>query len=500
MDLDELTTGYRERFARIALFEPLQELQRKKQTDLRGKQIDMKGLGLLTLLYFFEQKLIRNTKAGVKELAQFLQHVTTKQFQLDHEQLEELSRTIIHTFRPASGKKVQIPFLNWETSQEEYIQFSYLKANTFDIQTNSQYYTLDEDGLELVFATKEFYSEFQLSINQLVLRKQLEKGEFKGALRQINEMRIDVESLEERIVKLSHEIKRNIISEETFSRYEKLLEDILFRLKLENEEFQELHEFVKETKERLYYKDHTKKERETYILILEISKQLDEVHAHHTSLLQKSIELKNTALQAAEESLYYIGIDSFNFDQDITSRIISSPLPLESMKGLLDPFLSIQQTKQWSIGTIFAEQNLREQRESSSEEGFMEINEEEIKQYQEKVATLYTDIMKLLMAFLETGSQITLHQFIESLQETEQVSLLQSRYFYDFFLLLHQRSPIENTGEQGEEESTQLLDGVKSLVGRNSLIIRELRDVLHPHKRYSIQNMLITIGGQADAI
>ena len=72
------------------------------------------------------------------------------------------------------------------------------------MKTNAQYYTLDDDGLELVFATKEFYSEFQLSINQLLLRKQLEKGEFKGALRQINEMRIDVESLEERILHLTH--------------------------------------------------------------------------------------------------------------------------------------------------------------------------------------------------------------------------------------------------------------------------------------------------------
>lgn len=82
-----------------------------------------------------------------------------------------------------------------------------MRANAFDAKSNTQFYALDEDGLELVFATKEFYSEFQLSIHQLVLRKQLEKGEFQGALRQINEMRVDVETLQERMVKLEHEIK-----------------------------------------------------------------------------------------------------------------------------------------------------------------------------------------------------------------------------------------------------------------------------------------------------
>lgn len=86
--------------------------------------------------------------------------------------------------------------------------YSYLKAAKHDLDTNTQYYVLDEHGLELVFATKEFFSEFQLSINQLLLRKQLEKGEFAGALRQIDEMHMNVEQLQQRI----------IISDETYQQ------------------------------------------------------------------------------------------------------------------------------------------------------------------------------------------------------------------------------------------------------------------------------------------
>ena len=250
MEVRDVTAGYSERMSRVALFDPLHVLDRKNQSDLDGNSIDIKGLGLLTLLFFFEQKLMRNQKSGVKELAHFLQKVTESHIHLEPDGFEDLARTIIQTFRPATGKKREKTFFNWDTKQQETIYFSFLKANSFDVKTNSQYYTLDEDGLELVFATKEFYSEFQLSINQLVLRKQLEKGEFKGALRQINEMRIDVESLEERMTKLEHEIKRNIISEDTYSRYQSLLEDIYFRLSLENEEFEELHGFVRETKRK----------------------------------------------------------------------------------------------------------------------------------------------------------------------------------------------------------------------------------------------------------
>jgi hypothetical protein len=201
-------------------------LERKKVKDQKEQPIDMKGLGLLTLLFFFEQKIMRNPRVGTKDVAKFLQKVTESLYVLDEQSCEEIASTIIETFRPTHGKKRSYSFYDWETGQEGSLEYSLLKAKTFDSKTNTQFYTLDEDGLELIFATKEFYSEFQLSINQLILRKQLEKGEFRGALRQINEMRIDVETLNERMIKLRHEIQRTIVSEETFGRYKQLLEDI----------------------------------------------------------------------------------------------------------------------------------------------------------------------------------------------------------------------------------------------------------------------------------
>lgn len=230
-----------------------------------------------------------------------------------------------------------------------------LKANDFDVKMNTQYYTLDEAGLELVFATKEFYSEFQLSINQLMLRKQLEKGEFAAALKQINEMRIDVETLEERMTRLKHEIQRSIISEETFERYKQLLDDIYSRLSREDEEFKELREFVNETRERLYARDVHQKEAKTYELVLKIARQLESVHYVHSALLDKALSLKNTTLVTAQESLYYTGLHSFNFDQDIVSYIVSTPIPLEAMKGVLHPFLKVEQNVFWSPLSIFKE-------------------------------------------------------------------------------------------------------------------------------------------------
>ncbi|MNI12240.1 hypothetical protein D3C73_654100 [compost metagenome] len=374
---------------------------------------------------------------------------------------------------------------------------SILKAHAFDLQTNTQFYTLDEDGLELIFATKEFYSEFQLSIHQLVLRKQLEKGEFEGALRQINEMRIDVEALQDRMVKLEHELKRNIVSEETFSRYKSLLEDIYLRLHMENEEFTELRDFVKETKDRVHAEVIKQTDQRPYELILRISNELDQVHGEHSALFQQSIILKSQALETAKESLYYTGLDSFNFEQDIASLIFSTPLPLDSMKGILAPFLPIQETKQWSLLTVLAEQNIQEDGERQErDDRFLELEEDgDELRYQTVQKKLFKLLMEQLLLLLKEQGQVELIEVVNRLREDERSVWLNERAFYDFWIYLHQRSPLQqkDAGHEADGRGAWLDEVIALLEGR-SLVIKEQKDRLNVTERFTIQNMLVSWG------
>ncbi|WP_052353671.1 hypothetical protein [Neobacillus jeddahensis] len=501
LDLQEITSGYSERMRRLALFDPLFELDRKREQDLSNQGIDMKGLGLLTLLFFFEQKLMRHYRTGVKQLAAFLEVLTKEQYHLEEAGYEKLARMLIQTFRPTTGKKRSYSFYDWESQREDGIEYSILKANDFDVATNTQYYTLDEDGLELVFATKEFYSEFQLSINQLMLRKQLDKGEFKGALRQISEMRIDVESLEERLVKLKHEIQRSIVSEETFERYKRLLEDIYGRLTREDEEFKELRQFVKETRERLYSKDIHQKEKKTYELVLKITRELESVHYEHSRLLQQSLSLKNTTLVTAQESLYYTGIQAFNFNQDIVSHLVSVPLPMDAMKGVLHPFLKVMEIELWSPLTVLAEQNITEEREERATIGFVELDDQEIDSpYRNWLTGKFKELMQLLLTAIEAGKGRTLSIFMTFLDEAELSALYQERYFYDFWLILHQRSPIVNGQINEEETGKTLLGEALALLGKRTLAIEDGKGVIHQVERYSIQEMIITLEGDEDEL
>lgn len=490
-------SGFQERMSKVALFDPLFELQRKKQTDLNGQPIDMMELGLLALLFFFEQKLIRNTKVSVKDLAQYLLRVTNGKLQVDLSQCEGLARDIIQVFRPASGKKRGFTFFNWEAREQQTVYTSILRANAFDSKTNTQYYALDEDGLELVFATKEFYSEFQLSIHQLVLRKQLEKGEFQGALRQINEMRVDVESLQERMVKLEHEIKRSIVSEDTLKRYSGLLEDIYARLQRENEEFDELRQFVKETRTRLYADINPDKQERAYEYILRIASELEKVHAEHSGLLQQSIELKNQALHSAKESLYYTGLSSFNFEQDVAGVIFGLPLPLESMRGIVSPFMGLEQARTWSLLTLFAEQNITGTGEQEPrDEGFLEAAEEQYgHQFTLRRAAFFTEVMELVIQELDQVKEIELRQFVEQLDAQGHNEWLDRRSFYDFWLILHQRSPVQAASMEANDDNAGL-DQVFSSLGSRSLLVQEAPGIIETGTRYQIQNMKLKWGNE----
>ena len=488
-----LLENYGERVRRMGLFEPLHDLERKREQDGRNQPLDLKGMGLLTLLFFFEKKLLRQYKTGAKELADYLQLLTKDVYLLSDAQYLRIAKTLIETFRPSTGRKRTLTYFDWEEKKEKTLHYAMLKANDFDEATQTQYYTLDEDGLALLFATKEFYAEFQLSISQLMLRKQLEKGEFRGALRQISEMRIDVETLEERIQKLKHEIQRSIVSEETFLRYQKLLEDIYARLHREGEEFKELRQFVKETRERLYAKDLHLKEQTSYGLLLQITSGLEAVHYSHTSLLDKTLDLKNMTLLSAQESLYFTGIDVFNFDQDLVSYMISTPLPMEAEKGLLAPFLKVEETRTWSPFSLLAEQLLVEEEEEKEEKGLLEaLAEEEKMAYIRETGAFYALLMEHLLEALKKGEASSLKAFLSYLEKGEDHDFVEHRWFYQFFLLLHQYSPLQ-AEDPSEMDEKSVLPSMLHLLSGYRLTLEETKEILHPTKRYSITNFNITL-------
>ena len=492
--------NYGERVGRLFLYEPLFKLENKREKDNSGNLIDYFSLGLLSLLFFFENMIMRNRNTGVKELAQFFAEVNGGRIDLNIEGFERAARNIIDAFRPPSGKRNSKTFYNWEKRRYETVYYSILKSGLSDTKSNIQYYTLDEQGLELVFSTREYFSEFQISINQLLLRKQLEKGEFAGALRQIDEMRLAVGNLKDRIIKIGHEINRNIVSEESYERYKNLIEDINLRLARENEEFDELLNFVNDTKNKMEYEIKDEKDRKAYELIRKIHNELDEVHSEHRQLLKDSISLKTNALESAQESLYFIGVESFNFEEEITKRLVSIPLPLGASRYIINPFMYLSMAKTWSPLRVFYEQKIESERESEDIYEFAEPQEGEIiDEYLNITKFNFRKIMEIVIKMMRNKNEITLEEVVGNMQ-SEDEDILNHRSFYDFWIILHQKSPIIlNDTEYDNNELFK--DAFEIFKGKRiKLTVVEKDGIVYGNKRFSIKNMVMRLEENTDGI
>lgn len=204
----------------------------------------------------------------------------------------------------------------------------------------------------------------------------------------------------------------------------------------------------------------------------------------HQSLLYDVIKMKNKALEAARQALFSVGIQRFNFDQEIVSRIVSSPLPLETVEGLAQPFLALQQERSWSLLTVFFPQRLSSW--EKEEENILYLPEEEEVDFQDNniQEENFSLIMQQVLQILGENSSLTLKEMLPAFAE----GMLQNRSFYDFWLLLHQRSPL--TTKEGEER--HVLDKALSLLGGDTIEIIEEEEILTLTERYKLQNMRLT--------
>lgn len=241
------------------------------------------------------------------------------------------------------------------------------------------------------------------------------------------------------------------------------------------------------------------REEKSYQLIIQIAKELEAVHYEHARLIELTVELRTTALATAQESLYYTGIQSFNFDQDIVSTILAKPMSPDKMKGIVHPFLKVEQNPIWSPLTVMAEQPIVAEEEKREVATFIEADDEsELHTYQKWIAEKYTALMETFIIAYEAGEANTLKAFMDYLQAKDP-PLIRKRYFYSFWLLLHHHSPLTADGLADHEGET-ILRGVFHILGMKRFIIEELPEVLRYDEKYSIQNMTLLLEEETDEI
>ena len=124
------------------------------------------------------------------------------------------------------GRPHAFTYPDFETGTEKVHKFHLVELEDYDIKDRSVRLRLSTAGVEMLFKTKEMYNELQVSITQLYLRQQIQKGVFDGALRSVEELALAVKNEKQKIFLLQENIIRDVLQVAREKELEKQMERI----------------------------------------------------------------------------------------------------------------------------------------------------------------------------------------------------------------------------------------------------------------------------------
>ena len=93
----------------------------------------------------------------------------------------------------------------------------------------------------------------------------------------------------------------------------------------------------------------------------------------------------------------------------------------------------------------------------------------------------------------------SLSEYIDYLEDNGFQEIIEQRYFYDFWIVMHQRSPVAQTAKNEDGDRT-IFGEALSLLGPRKLRVMEGSCAIHKVERYSITDMIMELEEAEDGI
>ncbi|MGZ4111569.1 MAG: hypothetical protein ACXVP5_03920 [Tumebacillaceae bacterium] len=454
----EALQNFHERMKNIAGFWPLLRLR-----ELRKYQdYDLLALGVGVLLLILEHMVVGRVESDHADVARFLRQTVLDAYgtQLSEEESRELASYLLAALRN-DGRAFEFKFRNLETNEDDKHLFHLIENGNYQVASGQIRFKLSDDGLDLLFKTREMYKELRITISQLLLRQQIEKGVFEDAIRTVQALGLDVRQLREEIERMKMSIKRDV-SQFSLPKYEAMLSAIREQFEKEKQMFDELNNLVRETREKYELRGEEDGNR-TLNQLVEISQRLNQVNNLHNKLLVDKLDLQEMVLEALEEGIVMGFRSKVNFEREFLDMVIREQTPLEQVKNVVEPLLSLNIRKRFNIHKAFATQVVQVE-EKERVEDKPDLATEEVAATVEdpkaKVKAIrderYKGYLRMIFEPLLTEQTLTLAEILQALPMEKQYDVVNARDFYPFLVQLHQMSPV--TFQMEAEQRAKILD------------------------------------------
>lgn len=333
-DWERQFDGWDERCNSFALFLVMADLQRKRLFD-----IDHLALGLVALLYILD-RMLDGEHCPETNVERHIAAVVRAKFYagITDDQMAHLWRSLRdHLQNGGTAFTQEFPDLRPEASPGAIYTVKFHLVETYRPPTVEDgnrpiCLRLSEQGLDLLFKTKELHRELGISITQLLFRQQMSRGTFEGALRVLRELSLEVQQRIESIERFNRRIFQEVHrvrAEEVDEMWHSMC-DLARR---EKAAFMDIRGLVGEARVHIEQMPRlSARDRENLSTLAEIDRRLSRVLEEHSQITTLASVTGRSHLTAIERAMGR----SFTANIDLRTEVVE-PLAAGTYKveGLL---------------------------------------------------------------------------------------------------------------------------------------------------------------------
>lgn len=378
--------GFGSRMENLLLSLPIYQLSQAK--DSRFSKLNLVELGFATLIFLLETMLGSKKRATPNDIVLFLQKTVQDIYKIPYTQqeAEELKKYLVDNKLRNNGRKYRIPYTDYETGEQKDMLIDLIEYDNYSIRMNKDgktYLKLSNQGIEVLFKTKEMYQEMQISITMLYFKQQLEKGSYSEALNSVNDLSIQIQQQIKSFQSKAGKLQSNVLSEFNYQKLKSELETSRERTEEEKEQLAGLKLQVTSVKEKYQIQTLTKKQQKKMNMIEEIDRTLRHCSTLHERLFSQKKQMLSTLKSALELMIENLFGKTFHFEKEVIDNWYENQMNQDKLSSILVPMMPMKRHKIYNPMEAFAPQRIKKKREDNVEK-IIELDEETIRREQEE--------------------------------------------------------------------------------------------------------------------
>ena len=413
-----------DRVESLRKYYPFFYLLNYKYTTLEGyKHINMGEVCLSLLSFMFYENKLKNHKIQFVNIKDFLEMLLVNLYDIvpTESDLNKFTNDVLDKVQGENGAGYSVSFPIYDKNKDK----TTIKNVKYIIRSGEEYsgkqnFEITPLAIDLILATKEFTEESKITISLLLLKKLITDSEYDSALLSLTQVNAEVIK---QIAKV-HEVEMNLIyggnnGYDSFVKYRDLADK---RQKEEEELFSETMEQVRLLREEFATKvkksEIGEKERNAFICLDEMDKELNKTVELHQQLLGKIVILTRKADDILKQKRIKLLRPSFDFStyMDRLSKVGSA----ENLSHFLAPFMPLNICKSFSLGKINdmltggANRIERESLDINEEDYLVNIDTDKFNRIiRERVFFNYRYVIEHLYMILEENEEIDMKSIID---------------------------------------------------------------------------------------